>query len=50
MQAIRRTLALVRPQERCAFWREKVLPDTALTPVRQHAEFQQLQAEYVHPR
>jgi tetratricopeptide (TPR) repeat protein len=50
VQAVCQALALVRPEERLAFWREKVLPDAALTPIRNDAEFRRLQDEYVHRR
>jgi hypothetical protein len=38
----------LRPEERSAFWQDKILPDAALTPVRNVAEFRRLQDEYVH--
>ncbi len=43
--AIRDALALVRPAEREAFWRQKVLPDTALDPIRASPEFRELVRE-----
>ena len=45
VQAIRDTLALVRPAERTPFWREKILPDSALDPIRDCPEFRLLLAE-----
>jgi serine/threonine-protein kinase len=43
--AVRRTLAMLPPKERPAFWRDKIQPDTALAPLREDAEFKRLQAE-----
>jgi hypothetical protein len=37
---------MVRPEERSAFWRNRILADAALTPLRDDAEFQRLQNEY----
>ena len=45
VRAIRRTLAMVRPEDRAAFWRDKVLPDSALDPIRNSPEFRELQRE-----
>jgi tetratricopeptide (TPR) repeat protein len=45
-KAIRRTLALVPTKERAAFWRTKVVPDTALDPIREAPEFQELVKQY----
>jgi hypothetical protein len=45
VRALRDTLALVRPAERAQFWREKMLPDSALDPIRNSAEFQELLRE-----
>jgi len=42
LDALRRALDLVAPDERVAFWREKVLPDDALNPIRNCAEFKKL--------
>jgi tetratricopeptide (TPR) repeat protein len=50
LEAVRQTLAMVRPEERSSFWHDKVLPDEALTPIRNDAEFQRLQEEYGHRR
>jgi tetratricopeptide (TPR) repeat protein len=46
MEAVRQTLSMLRPQERAAFWRNKILPDAALAPIRDTADFRRLQAEY----
>jgi tetratricopeptide (TPR) repeat protein len=46
LEAVRQTLALVRPEQRASFWKDKILPDTALTPIRNEAEFRRLQDEY----
>jgi tetratricopeptide (TPR) repeat protein len=45
VSALRDTLALVGPAERAQFWREKVLPDSALDPIRDSAEFRELVRE-----
>jgi tetratricopeptide (TPR) repeat protein len=50
LEAVRQTLAMVRPEERLSFWQDKILPDAALTPVRNDAEFKRLQDEYAHRR
>jgi tetratricopeptide (TPR) repeat protein len=46
LDALRRTLQMVDAPERPAFWRDKVLPDAALAPIRAESAFAQLQAEY----
>jgi tetratricopeptide (TPR) repeat protein/tRNA A-37 threonylcarbamoyl transferase component Bud32 len=46
LEAIRKTLAMLRPDERRAFWEEKILPDAALTPIRATDGFKQIAAEY----
>jgi tetratricopeptide (TPR) repeat protein len=48
LEAVRQTLAMLRPEERLSFWREKILPDDALAPIRNDAAFKRLQDEYVH--
>jgi hypothetical protein len=50
LEAVRQTLALVPPAERLPFWKEKVLPDAALTPIRNEAEFQRILDEAVPRR
>jgi tetratricopeptide (TPR) repeat protein/predicted Ser/Thr protein kinase len=50
VRAVRQTLAMVRPDERRSFWKEKILPDPALAPVRDDAEFRRLQQEIVRSR
>jgi tetratricopeptide (TPR) repeat protein len=45
VRTIRRTLALVRPEDRASFWRDKVLPDSALDPIRNSPEFRELRRE-----
>ncbi len=45
LATVRQTLALLGPDERLPFWRDKVLPDTALDPIRQSPEFQQMVRE-----
>jgi tetratricopeptide (TPR) repeat protein len=46
LAAVRRTLALLRPEQRRAFWQDKILSDAALKPIRNEAEFERLQDEY----
>jgi tetratricopeptide (TPR) repeat protein len=46
LQAVRQTLALLPPGERLAFWQDMVLPDAALTPIRNDAGFKRLREEY----
>jgi tetratricopeptide (TPR) repeat protein len=48
VEAVRQTLAMVPPEGRLAFWQDKVLPDAALTPIRNHPDFKRLQEEYGH--
>jgi tetratricopeptide (TPR) repeat protein len=50
VEAVRQALTMVSPQQRFAFWQDKVLPDTALTPIRKDAVFQRLEEEYVRRR
>jgi hypothetical protein len=50
LEMIRRTLRLLRPEDRLAFWRDKVLPDPALAPIRTDAAFKRIGQELVHPR
>jgi tetratricopeptide (TPR) repeat protein len=45
LEAVRQTLAMLRPEDRLSFWQDKVLPDAALTPIRNDAEFKRLQDE-----
>jgi tetratricopeptide (TPR) repeat protein len=46
LQAVRRTLAMLRPEERTSFWRDKILPDVALMPIHNEKEFKRLQEKY----
>jgi tetratricopeptide (TPR) repeat protein len=48
LEAVRQTLAMVRPRQRSSFWQDKILPDAALTPIRNDAEFKRLQNHYGH--
>jgi tetratricopeptide (TPR) repeat protein len=48
LEAVHRTLTILSPKERSSFWQDKILPDVALTPLRNDAEFKRLQDEYVH--
>jgi tetratricopeptide (TPR) repeat protein len=45
LDAVGRTLDMVRPEERAAFWREKILPDAALAPLHGEETFRQLGRE-----
>jgi tetratricopeptide (TPR) repeat protein len=42
VEAVRCTLQMVCPEERAAFWRDKILTDSALRPIRNDPNFQQL--------
>jgi eukaryotic-like serine/threonine-protein kinase len=46
LQAIRQTLALVAERDRAAFWREKIFPDPALTPLHGDPAFRDVQAVF----
>jgi tetratricopeptide (TPR) repeat protein len=48
LQAVHQTLAMLPPQAKLSFWRDKILPDPALKPIRTEAEFKRLQEEYNH--
>jgi tetratricopeptide (TPR) repeat protein len=50
LKAVHQTLAMLRPEERSSFWQEKILPDAALAPIRNDAEFKRLRDEYAHRR
>ncbi len=49
LEAIRQTLQLLRPEQRRAFWLDKILPDRALAPLRQEEGFRRLEEEYARP-
>jgi tetratricopeptide (TPR) repeat protein/tRNA A-37 threonylcarbamoyl transferase component Bud32 len=46
VDALRRALELLRPEQRLPFWRATVFPDPALDPIRQTRGFKQLAARY----
>jgi tetratricopeptide (TPR) repeat protein len=46
LEAVRQTLMMLPVEERSSFWRDKILPDAALTPLHHDADFQRLQEEY----
>ncbi len=46
VEILRSTLTLLPEAERGPFWRDKVLPDTALDPIRGERAFEQLAAEW----
>jgi tetratricopeptide (TPR) repeat protein len=50
LEAVHQTLTMVRPEERSAFWQDKILPDAALTPIHKDADFKRLREEYGHHR
>src|SRR5262249_49788822 len=50
LKAIHQTLTMLHPEARSSFWHDKILPDGALLPLRNDAEFQALQHEYDHQR
>jgi eukaryotic-like serine/threonine-protein kinase len=45
--AVRRTLDMLPREERAPFWRDKIVPDPALAPLRHDAQFKRLQEEYL---
>jgi tetratricopeptide (TPR) repeat protein len=45
LEAIRQALKKLPAPDRRRFWREKVLPDAALAPIRSHPEFLQIEAD-----
>jgi tetratricopeptide (TPR) repeat protein len=49
LEAIRKTLEILHPAERKAFWQDKILVDAALAPIRSCDELKQIEAEYVLP-
>ena len=50
LKAVYQTLAMLRPEQRCSFWQDKILPDAALMPIRNDAKFKRLQDEYGYRR
>jgi tetratricopeptide (TPR) repeat protein len=46
LKAIHQTLAMLPAGQRAAFWRDKMLPDPALLPLRNHPAFKQLRVKY----
>jgi tetratricopeptide (TPR) repeat protein len=47
LAALRQTLGMVRRGDRAAFWKEKVLSDSALAPIRGDANFRKIEKELV---
>jgi tetratricopeptide (TPR) repeat protein len=45
LEAVHDTLNLLDPEKRLSFWRDKILPDAALAPIRNDARFNRLQEE-----
>ena len=50
IDAIAKTLHLLRPEERLSFWRDKIFPDAALAPIHKDARFQRLREEFAGSR
>jgi tetratricopeptide (TPR) repeat protein len=50
LAAVQQTLQMLRPQERRAFWQDRILTDAALMPIRDDAEFKELQDQYARSR
>jgi serine/threonine-protein kinase len=46
LKAIHQALGMLPAGQRWSFWRDKVLPDPALLPLRNHPGFKQLRAKY----
>jgi tetratricopeptide (TPR) repeat protein len=46
VQALRDALHMVPDDQRAAFWRDRMSPDTALDPIRDSAEFRRLADQY----
>jgi eukaryotic-like serine/threonine-protein kinase len=46
LQAVRKTLEMVPAEERPAFWRDRILPDTALDAIRHSPGFKELVERY----
>jgi tetratricopeptide (TPR) repeat protein len=46
VEVVRRTLELLGPDERTAFWRDKILTDSALSAIRDEPDFRCLQLEF----
>ncbi len=45
--AVRQTLGMVRPEERLAYWNEKVIKDPALAPVRDKNGLDEVKKELI---
>jgi tetratricopeptide (TPR) repeat protein len=46
VEAVRKTLTMLRPEERAFFWQDRILTDAALTPIHNDEDFKRLQEEY----
>jgi tetratricopeptide (TPR) repeat protein len=46
LKAVHQTLAMLPAEQRSSFWRDKILPDAALAPIRNEVDFKRLQEEY----
>jgi tetratricopeptide (TPR) repeat protein/tRNA A-37 threonylcarbamoyl transferase component Bud32 len=49
VEVVQKTLALLRPQERGAFWRRNIFPDPALRSIHACEEFKKLVKQYAGP-
>jgi tetratricopeptide (TPR) repeat protein/predicted Ser/Thr protein kinase len=50
VEAVRQTLGMLPTAERPAFWRDKILADPALVPIRNDPQFERLQDEWARLR
>jgi serine/threonine-protein kinase len=50
VEAVQQSLLLLRPEERFAFWHDKVLPDKALRPLHNDAAFKRIRDGFIHRR
>jgi tetratricopeptide (TPR) repeat protein/predicted Ser/Thr protein kinase len=48
-EAVHQTLNMLRPEDRLSFWRDRILTDPALAPIRNDARFKRLREECVPP-
>jgi hypothetical protein len=48
-EAVHQTLNMLPPEERLPFWRDKILTDPALAPIRNDVRFKRLREQCVPP-
>jgi hypothetical protein len=46
LEAVHQTLQMLPPPQRPTFWRNHIVPDAALEPIRNEARFQRLAEEF----